>query len=147
MVDDDHLWLGNGCGIISIFSIQANVSNPGTHIQQLAKKGRGRSSDKDANMDSGALLSQPVEGELSDSVEVIHTSELDLPVEGSNTPEVSRPNRYYDRRRKTRFGHTLRGEKPTRSNVLSSVYKLSFEASRLIGSARNESVRIILPIS
>ena len=140
MAEGDHLWIGTGCGAVHIFSVHTSVSNPSARIRQLAKQGHGKSSDQDANSDSGGLLGQVVGDEQTD---IEKSSQA--PVGGDDTPELSRPARYYESRRKTRFGRTLHRERPSRSN-LTSVYKLSVETSQQTVTAKNESVRIILPI-
>lgn len=138
MADGNHLWLGNGCGTIHVFSVHANVSNPDARIHQLAKQGHGKT-DEDVRTKSGGLLGQVEGDEQTDALEPSKT------VTAQDTPELSRPSRYYETRRKTRFGRTLRRERPSKTN-LTSVYKMSVETTRQIVTAKNESVRIILPV-
>ena len=150
MTEDNLVWVGSGSGGAHIFSIAANVSNPRMRIGQLAKKTSGssvRHGYRRAVKTGGLLTGSLVQGtEEEDSSPVVERKG------GERYKPRKDQDNYYDKRRKTAFGHTLRkdfrGErsKEKEAGKELDVYKLVHEASNQLVQTKNEAVRVILPL-
>jgi len=152
MCDGSYLWLGTGSGAVHIFSVVANVKDPLAKIQQLAKQSQESKepSHQRRAQKSGGLLSKVVAEELTSLEPGEANNETDAGVSEDDPKFKAREAKYYERRRKTKFGRTLRhefrGESSSEKRREPSVFQLVFEASNQVVPSKNESVRVLLPL-
>ena len=150
MSDRSYLWLGTGGGRVHIFSVAANVQDPQTKIQQLAKQMQQsqQPTQQRRAYKTGGLLSKVVAEELASADPPKPVDEID----GSEGGEgEARPgSTYYDNRRKTTFGKTLRrdirGETSSDKRREPAIFQLVFEASNQVIPSKNDPVRVLIPL-
>ena len=144
LADGDFLYIGSGCGEFLQFKVVAGVSDPAASIRDFVAaakvKPRGRSKRKLSDeppspTTRGGLLTKAwLGGEKEDWVN------LEQPV----------PDSYYtSRQRRTQFGRTLRRGRSDVEGIGPdhlSVYRLEPLSHKLLGSALNEPVRVLLPL-
>ena len=146
LADGDFLYIGSGCGQLLQFRVVAGVSDPAASIRDFiaaAKvKPRDRSKRKPGDEPPsptarGGLLSKAL---LADEEEGEEWVNLEQPL----------PDSYYaTRQRRTQFGRTLRRGRSEVKGVGPdhlSVYRLEALSHKLLGSALNEPVRVLLPL-
>ena len=156
LADGDFLYIGSGCGELLQFKVVAGVSDPAASIRDFVAaakvKPRGRSKRRSGDeppspTTRGGLLTKAWLAEEKDWVEV------EQPPPDSyyaSRQEQSPPDSYYaSRQRRTQFGRTLRRGRSEVEGVGPdhlSVYRLEPLSHKLLGSALNEPVRVLLPI-
>lgn len=133
---ENYLWLGAGNGTVHIFSIAANVPNPRQRIRQMVKQSseaREPTDQPQAHQSGGLLSKATVDGTSST-------------VKERQFKPTSRTD-YYNKRRKTTFGQTLRRDIRGESTKVPRIFKLILEKSNRVVESPNEAVRVILPLS
>ena len=152
MCNSSYLWLGTGSGGVHIFSVVANVEDPLAKIQQLAKQSQESQepSQQRKSYKSGGLLSKVVAEELTSLEPAEPIIETEAAASEDDAKFKARGGKYYERRRKTKFGRTLRhefrGESSSEKRREPSIFQLVFEASNQVVPSKNESVRVLLPL-
>ncbi len=150
MTSSDHVWVGTGSGNVHIFSVESNVLNPAATILQLAQRqsrelavahGGVRRAVNTGGLLTGEAGTEEGEGEREDEERQATAAER----------RYKTRNQYYDKRRKTQFGRTLRREKRSENSTEKAkkepaVYKLVHQASNQLVQTKNEAVRVILPL-
>ena len=150
MSDGSYIWLGTGGGRVHIFSVAANVQDPQTKIQQLAKQMQQsqQPTQQRRAYKTGGLLSKVVAEELASTDTPKPVDEIDGSEGGEG--EAGPESRYYDNRRKTKFGKTLRrdirGETSSDKRREPAIFRLVFEASNQVIPSKNDPVRVLIPL-
>ena len=153
MSDGSYLWLGTGGGRVHIFSVAANVEDPHTKIQHLAEQIQQsqQPTQQRRAYKTGGLLSKVVADGLANEESPEPVDEIDGGEAGDGEVRVRAPrSRYYDNRRKTTFGKTLRrdvrGETSSDKRREPAIFQLVFEASNQVIPSKNDPVRVLVPL-
>ena len=146
LADGDFLYIGSGCGQLLQFRVVAGVSDPAASIRDFVAaakvKPRGHSKRRPGDEPPspaarGGLLSKAL---LAEEKEEEDWVTLEQPPSDSY---------YATRQRRTQFGRTLRRGRSEVEGVGPdhlSVYRLEALSHKLLGSALNEPVRVLLPL-
>ena len=153
MSDGSYLWLGTGGGRVHIFSVADNVQDPQTKIQHLAKQIQlsQQPTQQRRAYKTGGLLSKAVAEGLASAESPEPVDESDGGEGGEGEARARTPgSRYYDNRRRTKFGKTLRrdvrGETSSDKRREPAIFRLVFEASNQVIPSKNDPVRVLVPL-
>ncbi len=151
LADGDFLYIGSGCGQLLQFKVVAGVSDPAASIRDFVAaakvKPRGRSKRRPGDEPPsptarGGLLSKALLREKE--------KEKEEEEEWVNLEQPLPADSYYaTRQRRTQFGRTLRRGRSEVEGIGPnhlSVYRLEALSHKLLGSALNEPVRVLLPL-
>lgn len=142
LADGDFLYIGSGCGELLHFAVVAEVSDPCASIREFAAAAKMRPRGRSKRKPGDEPPSPTARGGLLTKAFFGDENFVDLEQPASNSY-------YSSRQRRTQFGRTLRRGRPEVEGVgldHLSVYKLEPLSRKLLGSALNEPVRVLLPI-
>ncbi len=152
MLLGDKLWVGTGGGRVLILSYAPNVPDVEESIRVLAKHKSASDAEITAStrsVDAGGLLtptadtdqSAPPSATTPDNEKWVH-----LEGEGSSHSPAPSGRTYYQKRRRTQFGKTLRNKTQKQKQSQDDIYALSFLSCSDVVTAANESVRVLIPL-
>ena len=153
MASRGYLWLGTGSGKVLIFSICRATAKPEEEIQKMAEAtSKALGTVQDEEEDEGEEEEARSKGLWSGSGGLLKEG-LSAPEGWGKEPDSqaaseppSTPGPVNWKKRKTVFGHTLRGSSMNRGNRRPAVFQLVYKTTHQLADVKNESVRVLLPL-